>query len=284
MNIGILGGCGTWHVEELKRQCCLRGFSVSILEYHDLPVRLGNSGQIIEKSLDGIFVRHVLSGTLHQTLHCLNVLHSLSSECLVMNRPRCIELSTDKVLAGIQLQNHGVPIPKTMATDRVSIAMQYFIDLGSDVVIKPMTGSLGRGISRITDQEVAWQLFHAIIQNCGIIVLQEYIHNDGYDLRLFVVGEEVIAAMQRTSQNDWRYNIARGGIGQPYTPTQSQIELAIAASNAVGADHAGVDLMHSCDGCDVVIEVNAIPGWKTISEVTGVDVTHRIVDHLVARL
>lgn len=284
MKVAILGGHASWHTEQLHRACTHHGIQTFDLAYNTLPVELGFKHNATLDGFDAVIVRHVPAGTLEQTLHYLNVLHSLTDNCVVMNQARTIELSTDKILAGIHLQKCGIPIPRTAATDTVQTAMDMFAELGGDVVLKPLTGSLGRGIAHVDDPDIAWRLFHAIIQTNGIVLLQEYIHTEGFDLRLFIVSGQVVAAMQRTSGIDWRYNIARGGHAGDYSPTERQCKLAIAAANAVGADYAGVDLMHSCDGRDFVIEINAIPGWKALGEVTGINIAQLIVDHLIEQL
>ena len=284
MKIGILGGVGSWHANQLQIACATRELSVMPIDYPQLAVRLGFRSNSYDMGQSAILVRHVPAGSMDQTLHYLNILHSQSMICRVINPARSIELATDKVLAGIQLQQDSVPIPRTIATDSLSIAMDSYMELGGDVVIKPLTGSLGRGIARLQDRDIAWRVFHAIIQVHGTIVLQEYIDTNGHDLRLFVIGQRVVAAMRRAAPWDWRYNIARGAVGTAYTPTERQRELAIRTAAAVGTDYAGVDILHDRHGNDYVVEINAIPGWKTLSKVTGINIADLIVEHMVKLL
>ena len=284
MKIGILGTAGTWHVEELRRASIDQNIETMVLDYSQLPIHLGMISRHAEDNLHAIIVRHVPGGTLDQTLHCLNVLHYHAHYRTVTNTPRSIEFATDKILAGIQLDRHHIPIPKTIAVDSLSMAMESYEIMNRQIVVKPQTGSLGRGITRIDDPDIAWRVFHSLIQVGSTILIQEYIPTDGWDIRLFVIAGCVVAAMRRSSPLDWRYNIARGGFGELYKPTDRQIELAIATADVIGTHYCGIDILHDREGRDYVLEINAIPGWKTLQEVTKANIADHIIEHLVTML
>jgi ribosomal protein S6--L-glutamate ligase len=99
-------------------------------------------------------------------------------------------------------------------------------------------------------------------------------------LRVFVLAGKVIAAMRRRANGDWRTNVAQGGRAEPARLTADQEKLALQAVQAVGAVAAGVDLLPGTDGNWYVLEVNAVPGWRALAPVTGVDVAAELVNYV----
>ena len=97
---------------------------------------------------------------------------------------------------------------------------------------------------------------------------------------MLVIAEEVRAAMRRYSHSDWRTNVAQGGRAEAVTPTAEEMRLALRAAEVCGTVVAGVDLLPTPGGGYVVLEVNAVPGWRALAPVTGVDVASEIVRHL----
>ena len=151
--------------------------------------------------------------------------------------------------------------------------MEGFAQLGGDVVLKPLFGSEGRGIARLEDEAVALRAFKLLEPVGAVLYLQRFIQHEGFDLRLLVVGERVLA-MRRSNPLDWRTNISRSAQRPNHSsPIDEQIEMA--ATRCRGgwrAPVAGVDLLPGCDGRLYTIEVNAVPGWKALSQATGQDV------------
>src|SRR5204863_6011307 len=101
-----------------------------------------------------------------------------------------------------------------------------------------------------------------------------------WDLRVFVIGGRVVAAMRRTSRGDWRTNVALGGTAERVVLGHAEATLAVRAAEAVGCPVAGVDLLPGPRGELYVIEVNAVPGWRALSPTCGVDVAAEIVRFL----
>src|SRR5207237_1199331 len=129
-------------------------------------------------------------------------------------------------------------------------------------VVKPLFGSEGRGMIRVSDVEIAWRTFRALERLQSILYVQQFIHHPGWDLRAFVLGDRVLSAMRRHAQDDWRTNVAQGGRTEPIALTTEEERLALAAARAVGTQVAGVDLLPRPDGGYYVLEVNAVPGWR----------------------
>jgi ribosomal protein S6--L-glutamate ligase len=104
--------------------------------------------------------------------------------------------------------------------------------------------------------------------------------HEGCDLRAFVLGGRVLTAMRRRSNGDWRTNVAQGAKGEPTNLSSREEELALRAAAAVGATACGVDLLPGKDGQTYVLEVNAVPGWRALAPVTGIDVAGAMVRYL----
>ena len=124
---------------------------------------------------------------------------------------------------------------------------------------------------RIADPDLAWRTFRTLERLQSVLYLQRYIQHPGWDLRAFVIGGKVIAAMRRRAKEGWRTNVAQGGTGEATRLTAEQEALAVRAAETVGAHVAGVDLLPGPAGELYVLEVNAVPGWRALAPVAGVD-------------
>jgi RimK family alpha-L-glutamate ligase len=153
------------------------------------------------------------------------------------------------------------------------------------VVVKPIFGSMGQGMVRVNDPDVAFRVVRALEQTRAVFYVQRAVDHNGRDVRVFVVGGRVLGAIQRHASNgDWRTNVSRGGSVRPFELPPAWEQLALRAAAAIDADYAGVDLLPSRDGTVFVLEVNGIPGWRGLQQATGLDVAGVIVDHLVGRV
>jgi len=157
--------------------------------------------------------------------------------------------------------------------------MESFLSLGGDVVIKPIFGGEGRGITRVTDEAIALRTFKALEQIGAVLYLQEFVEHEGCDLRVLVAGDRVLG-MRRRHPNDWRTNISLGATAEPLEVSDELAQLARRAAAAVGTSIAGVDFLPGKDGQLYAIEVNAVPGWRALSRVAGVDVAQWVLEHL----
>jgi RimK family alpha-L-glutamate ligase len=119
----------------------------------------------------------------------------------------------------------------------------------------------------------------------AVFYIQRVIQHDGADIRAFVVGNRVVAAIERRSTSgDWRTNVSLGGNARAIELSPEQTDAALRAARAVCADYAGVDLLRSRDGTLYVLEVNGIPGWSGVQQTTSADVAGAIIDHLASRV
>jgi RimK family alpha-L-glutamate ligase len=297
VQVVILSARTGWHTDELCRALDARGHSARLLPYEGLRARLGterdtkadlSSDGVSILDADAVLARIIPSGSLEQIIFRVDVLHWIEERrVLVMNSPRAIERAVDKFYTTALLQEAGLPTPETIACESIDEAMAAIRSIltgGSDVIVKPIFGSMGHGLVRLSDPDVAFRVLRSLEQTRPVYYVQRAIDHGGCDIRVFIVGGRVIGAIERwAADGDWRTNVARGGTARPLTLPAEWESFAVAAAGAVGADYAGVDLLPSRDGTVFVLEVNAIPGWQGLQRATGVDVAGSIVEHLERR-
>jgi RimK family alpha-L-glutamate ligase len=160
--------------------------------------------------------------------------------------------------------------------------MKSFNILGGDVIVKPLFGSLGMGIIRLTSEDIAYRVFRALETTNSVYYLQEFLSHNGEDIRVFTIGDEVVASMKRVSDN-WKTNISSGGKPKPYNPSIEIKDICLKAANQLGLDYTGVDVIIS-NGDIYVIELNSTPGWEGLQSVTDIDITKRLVKYVIAKL
>jgi ribosomal protein S6--L-glutamate ligase len=239
-----------------------------------------SSGELRLTGFDCLLVRTMPPGSLEQVVFRMDVLAGLQAAGMpVVNPPKAIEVAVDKYLASARLQAAGLRIPRTAVCQTPEDAMSAFADLGGDVVIKPLFGSEGRGITRLNDEALALRAFKLLTELRAVIYLQEFVPHEGFDYRVLLVGQRALA-MRRRNPLDWRTNVARGAQAEPCELTGELRELAIRAAAAVEAPLAGVDLLPGRDGQLYAIEVNAVPGWRALAKALNVDVAAMVLEYL----
>ena len=297
MQVAILSARSGWHTDELCRALDERGHAGRVLPYERLvahlggrarrdgphPGRLSNDGVALLDA-DAILARIIPGGSLEQIIFRVDALHWLEEHgVLVMNSPRAIERCVDKFYTTALLQQAGLPVPETIVCEATDAAMAAVRSIG-DVIVKPIFGSMGHGLVRVSDPDVAFRVFRALEQTRTVFYVQRALNHGGRDVRAFVVGGVVVGAIERASENgDWRSNVSRGGRASPIEMSLEWQQLAVRAAAAVGADYAGVDLLPTLDGSIFVLEVNGIPGWQGLQRATGLDVAGAIVERLCIR-
>jgi ribosomal protein S6--L-glutamate ligase len=300
MQVVVLSKPG-WHADELCRALAERGHSGCVRPYERLVGRLRTSGdatlsceQTMILGADAVLARFIPSGSLEQIIYRLDALHWIEEHGVpVMNSPRAIERSVDKFYTDARLREAGLPTPDTLVCERIDDAMPSIREMlatPSDegepaIVIKPIFGSMGHGIVRVTDPDVAFRVLQSLDQIRAVFYVQRVVESGGRDVRVFVVGGRVLGAIERRAAGgDWRTNVSRGGSASAFDLPPAWAALALRAVAAIGADYAGVDLMPSKDGRVFVLEVNGIPGWQGLQRATGIDVAGMVVDHLLDRV
>jgi ribosomal protein S6--L-glutamate ligase len=289
MHLAVLGSLESWYAADLRRAAAGQ-HTVTPLAFRQLTAGVHSAGQAMAaggvdlRAADAVLVRTMPPGSLEQVVLRMDVLARLEAEGhLVINPPRAVEAAVDKYLATSRLQSAGLLVPRTVVCQTVEDGMRAFAALGGDVVVKPLFGSEGRGITRLTDEAIALRTFQTLVALRAVLYLQEFVPHDGCDLRLLVVGDEIMA-MRRRNANDWRTNVARGATTEPFTPTDEMRGMALAAAACLGAPLAGVDILPGRDGRLYLIEVNAVPGWKALAATLGIDVSRRVLEYIAGRI
>jgi RimK family alpha-L-glutamate ligase len=281
LRIALLSSGVGWHVQDLHRAAKALGQSTLTVDFRRVHAGVAVSLDALA-DFDAVVVRTMPPGSLEQVVFRMDVLHRLQARgVVVLNPPTALEACVDKYLATARLDEAGLRVPPTIVCQHADAALEAFATLGGDVVVKPLFGSEGRGMVRVSDPEMAWRTFRTLERTQSVLYLQKFIAHSGWDLRVFVLAGKVLAAMRRFANDDWRTNVAQGGRAEPARLTAEQEKLALQAVKAVGAVAAGVDLLPGTDGNWYVLEVNAVPGWRALAPVTGVDIGTELVNYLV---
>lgn len=280
----LASGLG-WHVEDLQRAALKVGVELTASLFQNLSIQLQSTdsaqSEIIRAGShrldeqDAILVRMMPPSGLERVVFRMDVLHRLQEMGVpVLNPPRTVEMAVDKALSLSRIGGAGIAVPPTWIGESPDDALIAFDQLGGDVVCKPIFGSEGRGLIRLQNREMAWRVVHGLNQTGSVIYLQKFIENDRSDLRIMILNGEVLAAMRRTAPlNDWRTNVAQGAKAEALKTIPHEVRsIACQTGQVIGGNILGVDLMRSQDGQWVVLEVNAVPGWRALSAVSGVDV------------
>jgi len=191
----------------------------------------------------------------------------------------------NKVFTNLALINANVPVPKTLVAFTKEGVLKALDEMGFPAVIKPVVGSWGRLIALIKDRESAQaiiesreQIRNALLQ---IYYIQEYVERPPRDIRVLVIGDEAVAASYRYSpKDDWRTNVARGGISKPCRLTEELKDLTLRAAEAVGGGVLAVDCMESPRGI-LVHEVNSKVEFRGLCSATGIDIPRKIIEYAV---
>jgi RimK family alpha-L-glutamate ligase len=290
MRVVILNAGTGWHTDELCRALAEHGHSAELLPYEGLVARLG-TGRNVQQALtaggaqvlesDAVLARIIPAGSLEQMIYRVDALHWIEKRGVpVMNSARAIERTVDKFYTTALLQEAGLPTPETVVCENATEAMAAVLNM-RDVIIKPLFGSMGHGMVRVSDPDVAFRVVRSLEQLKVVFYVQRVVDHGGRDVRVFVIGGRVVGAIERRApEGAWRTNVSLGGAARPFELPPHWEQMALEAAAVVGADYAGVDLLPSSDGTVFVLEVNGIPGWQGLKQATGIDVAGAVVSQL----
>jgi [lysine-biosynthesis-protein LysW]--L-2-aminoadipate ligase len=204
----------------------------------------------------------------------------------VLNAPEVIEVCGDKLATNAALARAGVRVPRTGIAFDTESAVQLAERFGYPVVLKPTMGSWGRMVSRLNDRDA----LEAVLEHKEtlggpqhkVFYLQEFVQKPGRDIRAFVVGGEVVAAIYRTSEH-WVTNTARGAVATACPLYAELAQMALAAAQAVGGGVVAVDLLESERGL-LVNEVNHTMEFRNSVGTTGVDIPAKVVEYALSQV
>lgn len=204
----------------------------------------------------------------------------------VVNEYMAIARAKNKLRTLQILHSLGIPTPRTVAINALS-ALDMAIPAvgGSPVIVKDPFGSFGQGVVIAESKRAAKSVLGMVKMGYGrSVMIQEYVsESEGRDTRVFVVGDKVVASMERSAQaEEFRSNVELGGETKAVVATDKYAQIALASTRALGLDVAGVDIIESKRG-PVVLEVNANPGFKALEAITGIDVASAYIEHALAK-
>ncbi|MBA2841228.1 tetrahydromethanopterin:alpha-L-glutamate ligase [Methanococcus maripaludis] len=283
MRMGIISEERDWVTDELKSKMEKNDIDPVIIQPSKIISYIGaevkfeqNNRSILD--LKCAFVRNIGEGV--EMFHRFDMLKYLENYVPVINPMDGIENAGNKFRTSFLMEVHKIPHPKTIVAEDVNKAL-IAADKFEDVVLKPLFGNQGKGLVRVKGRSTVAKLkaLNAFKSTHGVIYMQEFVNNPNNvyrDIRAFAVGNKVISAMYRTSDN-WITNIHQNGVPEKCEITEELSKIVLAAKDAVGLVYAGVDILESSDGLKV-IEVNACPSWEGLSRISEVDIAQNLID------
>jgi len=275
MKVGML--CSRIRVEEklLIGELTKRRVNLDIIDDRELILEIRGNGWDHDVILERC-INH------SRALYALRILNDWGLPSV--NTYEVANTCGNKLLTTSALVRAGIPTPRTCVAFTPESALQAIEEMGYPVVLKPGVGSWGRLLSKVNDREAA----EAILEHKKVLgsyhhsvyYIQEYVEKHGRDIRAFVVGDETICAIYRTSPH-WITNTARGGEASNCPVTDDLHELCVAAAGAVGGGVVALDIFEDQDRGMLVNEINYTMEFRNSIDTTGVDIPARVVDYVL---
>lgn len=289
LKIGILTrNQDAWCSSKLLRSFRGKGANPIALSFADVAARINMKPLVSFKDMDligdlgALLVRPIGRGSLDEVIFQMDMLHKLTRMGVpVINHPSAVEKAVDKYYALALLSEKGIPVPRTVVTENVSEALRAFKSFGGDAIVKPVFGSRGIGAARISNSDVADRVFRTLRFHRHVIYIQEFIPHGKRDIRTFVIGGRVVAAMYRVS-NSWKTNVSLGATPVRADLAEQTEKLSLNAATTIGCEIAGVDIMESDAGL-LVNEVNSQPGWRGLQTTTEVNIADEIAEYVLTK-
>lgn len=266
-----------WEEKALYEAAKKRGIKVNNIDCKDLFIDLNENDSSWYKNK--IIIQRCVS--YFKSLHSTAALEGLGAH--IINSLRTAILCGNKLFSHMELQKAGLKTPKAISAFSEVSAMAALDGLGYPAVIKPTVGSWGRLIALLRDKDAA----KAVIEDrehmfplYQVYYFEEFVKRPPRDIRAIVVGDRVVAAIYRYSvQGEWKTNMALGSHAEICPVTMELEDICIKATNAMGGQIVGVDLMESKEHGLIVHEVNNTTEFRNTVRVTGVDIPGLIVDY-----
>jgi RimK family alpha-L-glutamate ligase len=281
-----------WHSEQLCEALGRLGIEAVLTDLAECRIDLDSPTGLFIPGFDdelpaAAIVRGIAPGFLEQITLRMDVLHTLAEHNVpVLNPATAIEHTVDKARTSLRLHLAGLETPRTWACENSAMAsaiVKKELAAGHQLVMKPLFGCQGKGVVLI--ESLTQFLQQAPVGDA--FYLQQYIAPEQpgawQDWRLLVIDGEVCAAMTRRARH-WITNFAQGASCFATPVSDEMRQLAIAATQAVNADYAGVDLIRGADGRFSVLEVNSVPAWKGLYQATGADIANSLAQAVNQRI
>lgn len=284
MKVGIMTrDQDAWCSSRLKEAFIRKKVEPLAFRFADVAARVASTPEFsldridLLSDLSAVLVRPIGRGSLDEIIFQMDGLHKLARHGMpIINPPAAIEKAVDKYYTLALLNEHGLPVPRTVVTENIREAMEAFRSYGGEAVIKPVFGSRGIGVARIRDEDIAERVMRTLRFYRHVLYVQEFVGHGTRDIRTFIVGGRVVAGMFRVSSS-WKTNVSRGAMPKHFQVDPDVEALALKSADVLGCKIAGVDIMESERGL-LVHEVNSQPGWRGLQTTTNV----RIADEIAA--
>ncbi len=225
-------------------------------------------------------------GSTFELIHRLLILRELEERYGTVINPVDSLLQYSKEHLTLNMRKIGVAHPETLITENIDKAYGFaagLLDSGRKVVLKPLCKGRGVGVimlNRIRSREDLLQFltWYGRAHGQGVYYLQEYVPNQGYDVRCMVIDGEVVGREKRSNPEDFRYNVSAGGTAVAFDDPVYD-ELSVKVAEAVGFKITGIDVLPAKDGSPIILEANCFPGYSALIEATGVPIHERIADY-----
>jgi ribosomal protein S6--L-glutamate ligase len=231
--------------------------------------------------VDVCFFRSFGAGSYEQIMKRFSLMRHLEEAgTFVVNPIEALLRVRDKYSTIITLAKAKLPVPETYITESAHWAYRKTKSL-KQVIYKPISGSLGFGVMKFEDSDMAFNAYKTL-EALGLpLYLQEYLENPKRDIRAFVIGGKVVASIYRVaSKGNWKANIALGNKPKPLKLSKELEEMTLKASKTLGLVYAGVDILETKNG-PVLLEVNGSPSWQGLKSASGVDIAEVLVKHVI---
>lgn len=293
LTIGVAAAYGLgedWHAQAIARAAERVG-AVRVIAPEDLTVTVGVDGKprvmvgaLDARALDVVLMARALGERGDADVQLTMYRAVEEAGVPLVNSVTPLLRAIDKLHTSLTLAARGIATPP-FAVAQSRADGERALDALGEVVSKPIFGSLGIGVERLSSRSAADRArVAALVGERGALYLQAYVAARR-EVRAIVVGQEVIAAVARRPRaDDFRANAHQGGEARATRPTAAEAEVAIAAARALGLAYAGIDLVvGEDDERPLVLEVNGAPSFRLLAEVTGRDVAAAIVGYAVSR-
>lgn len=281
-----------WHGTQLKIAFASHGVEAEFVSLRDCVIDLSADSFINQPVIKiphfrempkAVFVRGIAGGTLQQITTRLNILHMLKAlGVIVYNDGKAIERTVDKAMTSFLLQQHGIATPTTWVCESRHQAHEI-MQKHEKLVIKPLFGSQGQGV-RLVENTVADNKKLPLPMDAfvdGVFYMQQFVEA-AHDYRVFIVNNQVVSAMQRTGET-WLHNVAQGAQCKKIDD-KDVLEIALDAALALDISYCGVDVIRDKAGKCWVLEVNSIPAWRGLQEVTQTNIAQVLVEDFLRKI
>lgn len=271
-----------WEEKQLFKAARNRNIDIKMVDSKRESFDLSEESEVFLQKFGDLSLQRCISH--FRGLHIAAILESKGVK--VVNKFQTSMVCGNKLLTTLALQKAGVPTPKTAVTFHLESSLEALKEMGYPAVLKPVTGSWGRLMAVLNDEataktviEMREEMKNALL---NIYYIQKWVDRPPRDVRVLVVGDEVVAASYRYSpEGDWRTNVARGGKSEPCPLTSELKELALKAAHAVGGGVLAVDCMESKDSGLLVHEINTTVEFKGLASTTNIDLAGKIIDYVI---